>query len=127
MQSLRGREFSGREERDATVLTKQERKEAEPGASSSTPTRLSDQEDVLTKAIVYHQYGSPDFLELTEVEEPAPRDDEVLLKVHAASVNPADWHLLRGKPYIARPNRSRVSSLEASWRGQAAVRPLVPL
>jgi NADPH:quinone reductase-like Zn-dependent oxidoreductase len=54
------------------------------------------------KAIVYHQYGSSDVLELTEVEKPTPKDDEVLLKVHAASVNPADWHLLRGKPYIAR-------------------------
>jgi NADPH:quinone reductase-like Zn-dependent oxidoreductase len=54
------------------------------------------------KAIVYHQYGSPDVLELTEVEKATPKDDEVLLKVHAASVNPADWHLLRGKPYIAR-------------------------
>jgi NADPH:quinone reductase-like Zn-dependent oxidoreductase len=54
------------------------------------------------KAIVYHQYGSPDVLELTEVEIPTPRDDEVLLKVHATSVNPADWHLLRGEPYIAR-------------------------
>jgi NADPH:quinone reductase-like Zn-dependent oxidoreductase len=54
------------------------------------------------KAIVYTEYGSPDVLELTEVEKPAPNDDEVLLKVHAASVNPADWHLLRGMPYIAR-------------------------
>ncbi len=54
------------------------------------------------RAIVYHQYGSPDVLELTEVEKPTPKDDEVLLKVHAASVNPADWHLLRGEPYIAR-------------------------
>jgi NADPH:quinone reductase-like Zn-dependent oxidoreductase len=57
---------------------------------------------VRIKAIVCHQYGSPDVLELTEVEKPTPKDDEVLLKVHAASVNPADWHLLRGKPYIAR-------------------------
>jgi NADPH:quinone reductase-like Zn-dependent oxidoreductase len=54
------------------------------------------------KAIVYHQYGSPDVLEITEVEKPTPKDDEVVLKVHATSVNPADWHLLRGKPYIAR-------------------------
>jgi NADPH:quinone reductase-like Zn-dependent oxidoreductase len=54
------------------------------------------------KAIVYHKYGSPDVLELAEVAKPTPKDDEVLLKVHAASVNPADWHLLRGKPYIAR-------------------------
>jgi NADPH:quinone reductase-like Zn-dependent oxidoreductase len=43
-----------------------------------------------------------DVLELREVEKPTPKDNEVLLKVHAASVNPADWHLLRGKPYIAR-------------------------
>ena len=54
------------------------------------------------KAMVYTKYGPSDVLELTVVEKPIPRDDEVLLKVHAASVNPADWHLLRGKPYIAR-------------------------
>ncbi len=48
------------------------------------------------------KYGPPDVLELTEVERPTPKDDEVLLRVHATSVNPADWHLLRGKPYIAR-------------------------
>src|SRR5215217_7867583 len=54
------------------------------------------------KAVVYYQYGSPDVLQLTEVEKPTPEDDEVLLKVHAASVNPADWHFLRGTPYIAR-------------------------
>ena len=39
---------------------------------------------------------------MREVEKPTPKDDEVLLKVHAVSVNPADWHLLRGEPYIAR-------------------------
>jgi NADPH:quinone reductase-like Zn-dependent oxidoreductase len=54
------------------------------------------------KAMVNMEYGPPDVLELAEVEKPAPRDYEVLLKVHAASVNPADWHLLRGDPYIAR-------------------------
>jgi NADPH:quinone reductase-like Zn-dependent oxidoreductase len=54
------------------------------------------------KAMVNMIYGSPDALELTEVERPTPKDDEALLKVHAASVNPADWHLLRGEPYIAR-------------------------
>ena len=54
------------------------------------------------KATVYLRYGSPDALELTEVEKPVPKDDDVLLEVRAASVNPADWHLLRGKPYIAR-------------------------
>ncbi len=54
------------------------------------------------KAMVNMKYGPPDVLELTEVERPTPKDDEALLKVHAASVNPADWHLLRGDPYIAR-------------------------
>jgi len=54
------------------------------------------------KAIVCTKYGPPDVLELTVVEKPTPKDDEVLLKVHAASVNPADWHLVGGKPYIAR-------------------------
>ena len=54
------------------------------------------------KAMVNMKYGPPDVLELTEVERPTPKDDEVLLKVHAAGVNPADWHLLRGDPYIAR-------------------------
>ena len=54
------------------------------------------------KAIVYEKYGSPDVLELKEVEKPTPKDDEVLIKVHAASANPADWHLLRATPFFAR-------------------------
>ena len=54
------------------------------------------------KAIVYHKYGSPDVLELEEVQKPTPRDDEVLVRVHAASVNPLDWHLMRGEPFLAR-------------------------
>jgi NADPH:quinone reductase-like Zn-dependent oxidoreductase len=54
------------------------------------------------KAIVRDTYGSADVLELTDIDKPEPGDDEVLLRVHAASVNPADWHILRGVPYIAR-------------------------
>jgi NADPH:quinone reductase-like Zn-dependent oxidoreductase len=54
------------------------------------------------KAIVSTQYGSPDVLQLTEVEKPTPGDNEVLVKVHAASVNAGDWHLLRGKPFLMR-------------------------
>jgi NADPH:quinone reductase-like Zn-dependent oxidoreductase len=54
------------------------------------------------KAIAYDRYGPPDVLELRDVDQPAAKDDEVLVRVHAASVNPADWHLITGTPYIAR-------------------------
>lgn len=54
------------------------------------------------KAIVYHQYGSPAVLKCEEIEKPIAGDDEVLIKLCAASVNPLDWHFLRGKPLAAR-------------------------
>lgn len=54
------------------------------------------------QAIVYRCYGSADVLTLEEIEKPAPADNEVLVKVHAASVNPLDWHYMRGSPYIMR-------------------------
>ncbi|MFF3017856.1 NAD(P)-dependent alcohol dehydrogenase [Streptomyces sp. NPDC057939] len=54
------------------------------------------------KAIVQDRYGSPDVLELREVDRPAVADHEVLVRVHAASVNARDWHLMRGDPYVAR-------------------------
>ncbi len=54
------------------------------------------------KAIVYTEYGPPDVLRLEEIEKPAPKDNEVLIKVYAASANALDWHLLRAKPSLVR-------------------------
>jgi NADPH:quinone reductase-like Zn-dependent oxidoreductase len=55
------------------------------------------------KAIVQDKYGSPEILELQEIAKPVVEDDEVLVRVRAASANPADWHFMRGLPYIMRP------------------------
>jgi NADPH:quinone reductase-like Zn-dependent oxidoreductase len=55
------------------------------------------------KAITYHRYGPPEVLGLEEVDEPVVQDDDVLVRVRAASVNPRDWHFLRGLPYVVRP------------------------
>jgi hypothetical protein len=54
------------------------------------------------KVYSYHDYGSPDVLKLEEIEKPVPTDDQVLIKVRAASVNPLDWHYMEGTPYLAR-------------------------
>ena len=54
------------------------------------------------KAIFYSCYGSPDVLKLETMDKPAPAADGVLVKVKAASVNPLDWHYMRGEPYIMR-------------------------
>jgi NADPH:quinone reductase-like Zn-dependent oxidoreductase len=54
------------------------------------------------KAIVFRQYGSPDVLKLEDVAKPTPAHNELLIKVRAASLNPLDWHRMRGTPYFAR-------------------------
>ena len=54
------------------------------------------------KAIVRNTFGSPDVLELQEIAKPELEDDGVLVRVHAASVNPADWYGMTGTPYVGR-------------------------
>jgi len=54
------------------------------------------------RAITYTEYGSPDVLRFTDVAKPAPKDNQVLIKVRAASVNALDWRMMRGKPLFAR-------------------------
>ena len=54
------------------------------------------------KAFVQGMRGSPDRLELREIEKPLLGDDELLVRVRGASVNPADWHAMRGKPFVVR-------------------------
>lgn len=63
---------------------------------------LVEQKARTMKALVYDAYGPPDVLRIEEVEVPAPNEHEVLIAVHAASVNAWDWDLLRGKPYLTR-------------------------
>jgi NADPH:quinone reductase-like Zn-dependent oxidoreductase len=54
------------------------------------------------KAVVYTNYGSPDVLEIRDVKKPVPNDDQILIKVRAAAVNPLDWHFMEGTPYVMR-------------------------
>jgi len=73
------------------------------------------------KAAVYDNYGLPDVLEIKDVERPVPGDDEVLVRVHASSVNALEWHLLTGIPYLVRPTagliRPKMSVLGADVAG----------
>jgi NADPH:quinone reductase-like Zn-dependent oxidoreductase len=54
------------------------------------------------KAVVYRCYGSPEVLKVEDIAMPTAGDNQVLVKVHAASVNPVDWHSMRGSPYLMR-------------------------
>jgi NADPH:quinone reductase-like Zn-dependent oxidoreductase len=63
---------------------------------------MRNRKQVQMKAIVYKEYGSPDVLEFKDVEKPTPGDDELLVKVYAASVNSADLHSLRADPFLVR-------------------------
>jgi NADPH:quinone reductase-like Zn-dependent oxidoreductase len=70
--------------------------------SACPPAPVLDGNAESMQAIVYRCYGSADVLKLEEVEKPQPADNEVLVKVRAAGVNPLDWHYMRGSPYIMR-------------------------
>lgn len=79
------------------------------------------------KAIVYTKYGSPDVLQLKEVEKPTPKEDEVLTEVHAASVNPWDWDLLRGAPllvllWVLQKPKSKILGADVAGRVEAVGR-----
>jgi len=73
------------------------------------------------KAVVYTRYGLPEVLRFTDVDRPAPEDNEVLVKVHAVSLNASDWEVLRGKPLYSRmagPFRPRHHILGSDIAGQ---------
>ena len=89
----------------------------------------------LMKAIVYRNYGSPDVLKCEEIEKPTPRDDQVLIRVRAASANPIDCGLMKGKPYSGRiavrllmpklkiPGRDVAGEVEAVGRNVTRFKP----
>ena len=74
------------------------------------------------KAIVYDTYGSPDVLQLQEIDKPVVKDDEVLVQVRAASLNPYDWHFMTGLPYLGRLQfgmfKPKANGLGADLAGQ---------
>jgi NADPH:quinone reductase-like Zn-dependent oxidoreductase len=70
--------------------------------SAPAPAPLLSSDAIRMQAIVYRQYGSPDVLKLEDVAKPTPAHNELLIKVRAASVNPLDWHFMRGTPYVMR-------------------------
>lgn len=66
-----------------------------------TPSLVPSSDEPM-KAIVYHEYGTAEVLRLEDTRRPLPTDDQVLIKVRAAAVNPLDWHYMRGTPYFMR-------------------------
>lgn len=71
-------------------------------ADCPAPTQLAHTGQATMKAVLQRCYGSPETLALADVAKPTPTDDEVLVRVHAAAVNPLDWHSVAGQPYLMR-------------------------
>jgi NADPH:quinone reductase-like Zn-dependent oxidoreductase len=70
-------------------------------SSNVCPDAAATPDDAM-RAVVYCAYGGPEVLRLVQLAKPVPGDSQVLVRVHAASVNPLDWHGMRGTPYIMR-------------------------
>ena len=73
-----------------------------PTLTATPVTRSAATQATTMMAIVQDAYGSPHVLRLREIDKPQPLDGEVLVRVHAAAVNTADWIALTGRPYAAR-------------------------
>jgi NADPH:quinone reductase-like Zn-dependent oxidoreductase len=71
-------------------------------SGNECPGRSAAVRGTRMRAVVYCEYGPPDVLKVEDIEKPVPGDDQVLVKVRAASVNPLDWHYVRGTPYFMR-------------------------
>jgi len=70
--------------------------------SACSPAPVLASNTTRMKAITYRCYGSADILKFEDIEKPTPADNQVLVRIHAASVNPLDWHYMRGTPYVVR-------------------------
>ena len=87
------------------------------------------------RAVVHRRYGGPEVLEVATVERPVPLDDGVLVRVRAASLNALDWHLMRGRLFVARtseglrrpkrpiPGADMAGVVEAVGRSVTTLRP----
>src|SRR6266550_3017256 len=95
---------------------------------ASTPRQGATTRGDLMKAIVQERFGPPDVLQLVDTAPPGVGADEVLVRVHAAALNPYDWHIMRGDPLIARlmgevgltKPKARVAGVDAAGRVEAA-------
>src|SRR3989442_8564747 len=90
-------------------------------SSNTCDDRKAAPQGNVMKGIVYCDYGSPDVLKVEDIEKPTPGDDQVLVRVRAASVNPLDWHYVRGTPYFMRMGaglrRPKVTRLGVDFAG----------